>query len=121
MIPKNEKTWLKEKLPTLSISPDGTEVSGELTFTATYDKDAGFTWLIEPAQTAPGEVLTATYKIRIRPGKNEEDIPTLTVEDEAVEKVLDRHFYTNGSACLCGPAEKDEFLRSGYSLSLIHI
>jgi len=115
MIPESEKQWLKDTLPALSINPENSEVSGELTFTATYDGEAGFTWLVEPGQIAPGEVLTATYKIRIKPGKDADDIPTLTVEDDAIEKVLDRHFYTSGNACLCGPVEKQRFLKSGYS------
>lgn len=115
MIPESEKQWLKEKLPTLSVSPDGSEVSGSLTFTAAYDSKTGFTWLIQSGQVAPGEVLTATYKIRIKPGKEADDIPILTVEDDTIEKVLDRHFYTSGNACLCGPVEKQEFLRTGYS------
>ena len=88
MIPESEKQWLKDTLPALSINPENSEVSGELTFTATYDGEAGFTWLVEPGQIAPGEVLTATYKIRIKPGKDADDIPTLTVEDDAIERLV---------------------------------
>jgi hypothetical protein len=115
MISQSEKQWLKDKLPTLVVSSDGTEVSGELPFTAVYDADVGFTWLIDPCQTAPGEQLSATYKIRVQQSKSADDVPALKVEDDTIEKILDRHFYISGNACLCGPVEKYEFLSSGYS------
>lgn len=115
MITEAEAKWVNEKCPTLNINTERTEINGDLEFTAAYDKSAGFVWLINQGQTAPGEILTDIYKISIQPSITRDNLPILKIEGDKPEKTIDRHFYDNGTACLCGPVEKYEFFKSGFS------
>jgi len=116
MITETEITWLESNHPTLKVNTDHTEVSGDFNFTATYDSETDkFTWLTSPGQTAPGVVLSGTYKIAIKKIEDEKLLPSLKVEIDKEKLITDRHFYPSGGACLCGPAEVYEFIKQGYS------
>lgn len=115
MITEYEIKWIEENLRELNVNAERTEVSGDLEFTAAYDKTIGFVWLIKPDQTAAGEILSDKYRIRIQATPDKNNLPILKIEGDKPNKTIDRHFYNNGTACLCGPVERYEFLQSGFS------
>ncbi len=116
MITETEKAWLSKYCPGLKISQDGVEISGEISFTASYDSHTNsFTWLMSPEQTAPGKSLSNTYKVVIKKSTDVHKVPSLEIEDANLERIPDRHFYTGGKACLCGPVEEYEFMCGDFS------
>lgn len=116
MITEAEIAWLETNHPTLKVNAERTEVSGDLKFVATYDAEADeFTWLTSPGQTAQGVVLSNTYKVLIKKDENDRCLPILKVEVEGVKRIIDRHFYADGNACLCGPVEACEFFEQDFS------
>lgn len=117
MITENEIVWLEKEYPNLKVNPDRTEVKGVITFTAAYDFSSGeFTPLTRPGQTTPGKVLTGKYDITIKKPSSDAVPPSLLVHVEKTKRFLDRHFYGDSErACLCGPTEAIEFMRTGYS------
>lgn len=115
MITEADIKWLEEYRPSLKANDDHTEIRGSLEFTAAYDRISDkFTWLFEADQTALGEVLSGTYKIVIKKEKSADELPTLLLEDENIQRTSARHFYKSGRACLCGLAEEVDFM-SRYS------
>ncbi len=116
MISEAEVSWLTAHYPNLKVNKERTEISGEITFAAAYDAGSNqFTPLTLAGQTAVGVMLTGTYKILIHKGKDDKTLPRLSVVDEAIPRIPDRHFYDSGHACLCGPVEEAEFMRDDFS------
>jgi hypothetical protein len=116
MISESEIAWLQDSHPLLVVNSERTEVTGELVFAAAYDKSIdSFTPLVKPGQAAPGLLLRGAYDILIKKGKNEKILPTLRIHGNKVTRILDRHFYGDGHACLCGPIEEVDHMNAGLS------
>jgi hypothetical protein len=115
MISEEEVQWIKEYCPTLTVDKNRMEVSGSLKFRATYDSSSGFTWLLEQNQSAPGEIIEDTYEIIISRPKDENKLPILKIIGKDITKNIDRHFYTNKTACLCGVVERRKYLLQNFS------
>ena len=115
MITEIETQWIAEYCPTLNINQEFSEVSGLLEFRAIYNASDGFTWLLDQKQSSSGEILTNTYEIVITKPENSEELPLLKIEDDDSLVTINRHFNLNGTACLCGPVEKRNFISSGFS------
>lgn len=112
MLTESDKQWLAEKYPNLSVESDE-RIAGELTFTATYNKDSGRFLQIEPdtVDGVGGLRLSDTFRIAItaRTVLKDTRLPALTVE--GVDHIPDRHFnQSDSSACVCNPLEEDEYL-----------
>jgi len=112
MLTENDKQWLKEEYPNLSIESDD-KVAGEISFTATYNAGTGrFLQITTGIIGGVGGLrLSGTFHIAIatRTITLHSRLPALTVE--GVEVIPDRHFnQSDHSACMCNPLEEDEYL-----------
>jgi len=115
MITDEDLQWLKKYLPAITINADRTEARGSISFIASYDKDAGLTWLLEENLKVPGEILNGTYEVLIIKSDDLNELPSLQINLDEGKINIDRHFnQTDGKACLCGPVERGEFLRSEF-------
>jgi hypothetical protein len=86
---ETEKAWLSKYCPGLKISQDGVEISGEISFTASYDSHTNsFTWLMSPEQTAPGKSLSNTYKVVIKKSTDVHKVPSLEIKTQSKERKL---------------------------------
>lgn len=109
---ESDKQWLTKHHPALLIESDDM-VAGELTFTATYNKELGRFLQITPdvVDGVRGLRLSGTFHIAIatRTSLLHSRLPALTVE--GVDSIPDRHFNQSDlSACMCNPLEEDEYL-----------
>lgn len=111
MLTDQDKQWLYKNFPNLTL--DYNKISGEVEFTATYNKDSGDFLILKgsAADSVGGLLLSGKFKIRIeeRIDKTLSKLPALYVDD--FETIQDRHFgQKDFSACLCSPLEEEEFL-----------
>jgi hypothetical protein len=117
IIKENEIEWLGKHYPNLKINEQRTEVHGDLKFVASYDKTTDqFTPAVYPSQVVSGTVIDGEYKILIK--ENAKTLPSLKIESDNIPFIPDRHFYDQGSACLCGPVEASQFMEEGFSFPL---
>lgn len=72
-------TVVKKYLPAITINADRTEARGSISFIASYDKDAGLTWLLEENLKAPGEILNGTYEVLIIKSDDLNELPSLQI------------------------------------------
>lgn len=112
MLKKNDKEWLIKHYPNLSIESDD-KIAGDISFTATYNKQSGHFLEIdeETIDGVGGLQLSGAFKIAIvtRTTTPHSRLPALTIE--GVETISDRHInQSDFSACLCNPLEEDEYL-----------
>jgi len=116
MITESEVEWLALHCPNLVVNEGRTEVCGDFALRAAYDDATeSFVWLLDPQSTAAGQVLFDTYKILIQRRDDSFELPRLIIDIDDQKKIIDRHFFPNGAACLCGAIEKREFLVTGFS------
>ncbi|MBK9107364.1 MAG: hypothetical protein IPM92_03020 [Saprospiraceae bacterium] len=114
MITDDEIKWISEYCPSLNINQDRSEVSGLINFRAAYDKEGGFTWLIDDKQMAKGEILQDSYEVLVKKADKLTELPSLQLKIDEGKINIGRHFYPDGKACLCGPAERGKFIQSGF-------
>jgi len=116
MIGKEDENWLGDHYPELHVTKDG--VSGTIEFRATYDQDADYFVVLPRGQVGnvSGAVLSCKYDIEIvdRPTRATSELPALYVV--GLPAVGERHFESNGVACLCSPFEEEEFLQPTFQL-----
>ncbi len=116
MITEADIQWISKYYPTLKINKEYTEVQGVFDFKAAYDRvSSSFRWFLDPDQSVSGEILENAYNVIITKASDQDELPSLQVTDENIKKIVDRHFYPDGTACLCGPVEKKNFILSGFS------
>ena len=112
MLTENDKQWLIENYPDLSVESDS-KVVGKISFTATHNKESGCFLEIEPdtIDGVGGLRLSGTFQIAIteRTITPHSRLPALVIN--GVETIADRHInQSDFSACLCNPLEEDEYL-----------
>ena len=111
MLTEQDKQWFRQYCRNFTLSHN--KISGELNFTATYNKETGDFLIIHEDSTdyVGGLHLNGKFKIRIeeREEKLLSKLPALYVD--GVEPIADRHFgQRDKSACLCSPLEEESFL-----------
>ena len=112
MLTENDRQWLAEHYPNLLVESDD-KVVGEVSFTATYNKESGHFLEIEldTVDGVGGLRLSGIFQITItaRTTTPHSRLPALTIE--GVETISDRHINQSDlSACLCNPLEEDGYL-----------
>ena len=112
MLTDQDKTWLSQQYPGLVV--DAGKISGEINFTATYNKQSSRFLQVEVGTDdgVGGMRLSGRFKIRIeeRSDTSNSKLPALFVE--GVDHVADRHFnQTDLGGCVCNPLEEDDFLQ----------
>ncbi|NBV76546.1 hypothetical protein EBR66_00005 [bacterium] len=112
MLTESDKQWLARYHPGLSVESDD-KITGEVEFTATYNKESGRFLQIEPdiVDGVGGLRLSGKFRITVvaRTVFRDLRLPALTVE--GIDAIPDRHFNQfDFSACVCNPLEEDEFL-----------
>jgi len=112
MLTENDKLWLAENYPDLSIKSND-RVAGRISFVATYNAETGRFLQITPdvIDGVGGLRLSGTFQVAItkRTTTPHSRLPALTVED--IDTLPDRHFNQSDlSACMCNPIEEDEYL-----------
>jgi hypothetical protein len=112
MLTEKDKQWLTEHYPNLLVESDN-KVFGEVSFTATHNKESGrFLEIgLDTVDGVGGLRLSGTFQIAItaRTITPHSRLPALTIE--SVETISDRHINQSDlSACLCNPLEEDEYL-----------
>lgn len=119
LLTETDAAWLGAEHPALTLSEDGTELSGTLAFDAAYDRAADvFTVRRSGAPEPAGVRLRGAYKIRVKDEIETAErrfLPRLFMEEVAFPFTTDRHFMTDNSACLCGPSDEMAFVASGYT------
>jgi hypothetical protein len=116
IINDQDKEWLKENYPNLSVGQK--EISGSVDFDATYNAQSGIFLILKKdiTDTVGGLRLFGNFTIHIeeRIDKSLSQLPALHVEN--IETVMDRHFNQKDSlACLCGPFQEDEYLKPTFN------
>ena len=119
MVTIEDIAWLNFNYPTLTISEDGREIRGVLTYRATYDKETNQFLVLSAGitNTIGGIELKASYEINIKARVGADNkiyaLPSLFITIEVEKLILDRHFNTiDKAACLCGPVEELNYMRS---------
>ncbi len=116
MLKEQDKLWLNDKYPNLSLQ-DG-RVVGSVEFAATYNMETGNFLILDGTtpNTIGGIRLEGRFDIRIeqREHKIFSKLPALFIE--GINSIPDRHFNPNDkSACLCSPLEEEEFLNPEFN------
>jgi hypothetical protein len=111
MVEKNDRDWLRRRLPGLTAESE--RVWGSLRVEATYnaETDRFLSLGTEVENKVGGDALSGDFAIEIhqRRDRTLSRLPALRVQ--GVEPTPERHFsQTDKTACLCSPLEEDEFL-----------
>lgn len=117
MLKEKDKKWLTERYPNLLVESND-KVVGEVSFTATHNKESGRFLEIESdtIDGVGGLRLSGTFQITItaRTITPHSRLPALTIS--GVETIADRHInQSDFSACLCNPLEEDEYLEPQFN------
>lgn len=111
---------LEEHFPGLKPNDNYTEVAGEVSFHASYDKESDLFSIIRPDDPIPsGVVLRGAYRVIIKDVIDLREgsrwlFPRVFIQDENFPFSLDRHF-SGKAACLFGPSEEARLIKEGYS------
>lgn len=112
MLTQSDDEWLRNNYSGLLASNGA--VSGTITFTASYDRDANKFFILggETPDGARSVVLSGSFQIRIaeRTDKSTSQLPALYVQ--GVDPTPARHFgQADKSACVCSPFDEQDFLQ----------
>lgn len=116
----SEAELLRKYFPRLRANDDLSEVEGEISFHASYDKASDLFSIINPENPAPpGVELSGTYSVLIKDVLEFEDgvrwlFPRLYIRNASFTPSMDRHF-SGESACMFGPSEEGTLLKEEYS------
>ncbi len=112
--------WLRENYPNLIPNDDLTELTGEIEFAATYNPESDqFLILSQGVENSIGGIeIREAYTVTIRQRKPDEYItskfPAVIIEKNQVNRIPDRHFNLDMSACICGPVEEAMYLKNRF-------
>ena len=110
VISSEDQSWLADNYPGLVCQNNS--IAGIVSFTATYDSESNLFLIMRDGEdnSVGGIVFSCEYQIRIetREKLTYSTLPAVYVEE--IDRVDERHFGYDGSACLCSPLQEREFL-----------
>lgn len=122
LLTPSEAKWLEDHYPGLKPNEDLTQVAGEISFRAAYDKVSDlFSIIRSEEEVPPGIVLHGDYRVKIEDiidlGESRWLFPRLSIQDSDFTFSVDRHFsgIEHKTACLFGPSEEARLIAEGYS------
>jgi len=110
--------FLGSCFPSLSLDKSKSEITGILSFEASYDSESNqFLILGSGIQNSIGGIiLKGKYSINIQLDVPTARLPALHLDPKEVEISPERHINTNCTGCLCGPAEEMRYAQTQISL-----